>query len=710
MHANINIKKSNLKRLLILLSFIATILFMKFGNMKDTNFVKPQVVYGATCQNISAAVTAVTRVNPTAQCNAPTVTVVSPTRIEARFENYPQGSPALCRNMYPITYTEGVGWQLTACYTGTCETRTLMTTYEGTFTTGGLEDTDESTGDGQPDYSISVSAAGIGCCDSFTETLITDTSYPGSGFTQVAGDPAGTYRLEPCPVDTEYTWSAPEVEANQKVVGMRLNMHDNDGNWWYKTGSVSPDYPFTMTGSPAYPDGYYDVLTVDGGPAVHDIRDASCQSSSNCAFDKSFQSMTFYFILKNEYCQYSANDLRLNSRQWIVMTCNTACGNHTIDEGEECDDGNNVSNDGCSDTCQDEFCGDGIRQTTEQCDEGVEFDDDSTCSDSEGCTDRAYDSTGDGSCVMDSTKVSASCKSNICGDGYLTMDEMSAGRCDLGVANGAGKGCDVNCYVENAPWFDTRFGEVYSSKGVDQTMMVNEKLSSYTCLKNGGSFDLGGGGCTLQSGGDSFWSIEFGSDNLETAVSGEFTEIKNKLDERFASGDEFVFGTSPVIYGYKNKGLDEIGLVDNTYVDRNIVLYMTSNLTIDRNLWYSPSCTTEKDCSLLIFVDGDVEISAAVEHIDAFIVAMSKAVVLTQDNDLPITITGGVVALGNDLTGNDPAIELNRNIIFYGAESGNPNNNTSPSEYVEYDPRYVDIYRSSFGEIGDVTFNESGIE
>ncbi|MFC1697166.1 myxococcus cysteine-rich repeat containing protein [Nanoarchaeota archaeon] len=47
------------------------------------------------------------------------------------------------------------------------------------------------------------------------------------------------------------------------------------------------------------------------------------------------------------------------------------CGNYIIELGEECDDGNNQSGDGCSSTCQIEnvsICGNSIIETPEQCD------------------------------------------------------------------------------------------------------------------------------------------------------------------------------------------------------------------------------------------------------------------------------------------------------------------------------------------------------
>ena len=59
----------------------------------------------------------------------------------------------------------------------------------------------------------------------------------------------------------------------------------------------------------------------------------------------------------------------------VGSTCiNEFCGDGTVQVGlgEECDDGNNVSNDGCNATCQNEYCGDGVLQELlgEQCDDG----------------------------------------------------------------------------------------------------------------------------------------------------------------------------------------------------------------------------------------------------------------------------------------------------------------------------------------------------
>ena len=57
----------------------------------------------------------------------------------------------------------------------------------------------------------------------------------------------------------------------------------------------------------------------------------------------------------------------------ITLVClpNTAvCGNGSLEVGEQCDDGNRTSCDGCAAACRTERCGDGIAECGEQCDDG----------------------------------------------------------------------------------------------------------------------------------------------------------------------------------------------------------------------------------------------------------------------------------------------------------------------------------------------------
>jgi len=51
-------------------------------------------------------------------------------------------------------------------------------------------------------------------------------------------------------------------------------------------------------------------------------------------------------------------------------SADVACGNGMVDPGEECDDGNCVADDQCSDKCKEPYCGDKIVQAGEDCDDG----------------------------------------------------------------------------------------------------------------------------------------------------------------------------------------------------------------------------------------------------------------------------------------------------------------------------------------------------
>jgi len=104
--------------------------------------------------------------------------------------------------------------------------------------------------------------------------------------------------------------------------------------------------------------------------------------------------------------------------QVVGETSNGFCGDGILDPGEECDDNNNVDGDGCSAICEIEpFCGDGILDPGEECDDNNNVDGD-------GC--------------------SAICEIEpFCGDGNLDPGEQ----CDDG-NNVNGDGCSSVCTSE----------------------------------------------------------------------------------------------------------------------------------------------------------------------------------------------------------------------------------------------------------------------
>ena len=95
------------------------------------------------------------------------------------------------------------------------------------------------------------------------------------------------------------------------------------------------------------------------------------------------------------------------------------CGDGVTQHGlsEQCDDGNAVSNDGCSATCQTERCGDSIQQTREGCDDG-------NLTSEDGC--------------------SATCVAEYCGDGVVQAGLHE--ECDDGASNDDNQPCSASCY------------------------------------------------------------------------------------------------------------------------------------------------------------------------------------------------------------------------------------------------------------------------
>jgi fibro-slime domain-containing protein len=172
------------------------------------------------------------------------------------------------------------------------------------------------------------------------------------------------------------------------------------------------------------------------------------------------------------------------------------CSNGILDEGEECDDGNDRSRDGCTATCKIEFgfeclepgkpcfrkivsdpvCGDWYVSEGENCDDGNENDDD-------GC---------DSTCQLEAGWVCApgAVCVPICGDGILVGKEQ----CDDG-NNDNGDGCNAKCQLEQ-PTVTERDGWVCPEPGqpcVRTTCGNGDKEGSEQC--DDGNND-NGDGCT----------------------------------------------------------------------------------------------------------------------------------------------------------------------------------------------------------------------
>ncbi len=155
----------------------------------------------------------------------------------------------------------------------------------------------------------------------------------------------------------------------------------------------------------------------------------------------------------NEACD-DGNNTAGDGCDEICQSEAPGCGNGTVESnlGEECDDGNLTSGDGCSSDCLSEFCGDGVVQSPEECDDGA--DNSNTHADAcridctnYGCGDGIPD-TGeecDDGNTVDDDGCSNTCvfSAGVCGNGVIDDGE----ECDDGNTDN-GDGCDRNCEFE----------------------------------------------------------------------------------------------------------------------------------------------------------------------------------------------------------------------------------------------------------------------
>ncbi|MBN2193881.1 MAG: DUF4215 domain-containing protein [Polyangiaceae bacterium] len=176
-----------------------------------------------------------------------------------------------------------------------------------------------------------------------------------------------------------------------------------------------------------------------------------------------------------------------NGRGACRVDCTLAeaeCGDGILDPAEACDDGNRAANDGCSRTCKIEegwlcetdegatqcvsagTCGDGILEAAsgEQCDDGNQASRDGCTQDCQVEPGHECAGEGEGSCV------------SICGDGMVVGDE----ECDEGEDNGADL-CSPDCRFV-VPDCGNTVVDIESGEQCDDGNRVSGDGCSASCL------------------------------------------------------------------------------------------------------------------------------------------------------------------------------------------------------------------------------------
>ncbi|HOZ56304.1 MAG TPA: DUF4215 domain-containing protein [bacterium] len=169
---------------------------------------------------------------------------------------------------------------------------------------------------------------------------------------------------------------------------------------------------------------------------------------------------------------------------------NPECGNQIIEVGETCDDGNTDDTDGCRNDCT--FCGDGIKNGSEECDGEDGINAEQNCSTS---------------CTIETPKPK-------CGNGKVEAGE----ECDDGNTND-GDGCNSYCLWE--PLTIKAYKVVCNTEadlpnwGLSSYPGKPTIISAYTASDYVG---LSNGKCHLEAG----WDFQWGFDGVAAKQSGDF--------------------------------------------------------------------------------------------------------------------------------------------------------------------------------------------
>lgn len=338
------------------------------------------------------------------------------------------------------------------------------------------------------------------------------------------------------------------------------------------------------------------------------------------------------------------------------------CGDGVAQVGETCDDGNLDNTDSCTDTCEAAACGDGFAQPSngEQCDDAnaIETDDcSSTCLDA-FCGD-GFAWTGVEDCddanTDDTDACTSACLDAACGDGFLQPGTGET--CDDGNTV-TGDGCSATCITEaciadlgEAQDFNLFVAGDYSG-GVDVTGRVavggDLSMSSFSIAQDdpGGDVLVCGGDVSLSQGtvyGDVAYGGSFSS--VSVNVTGTAT-LATPIDFPTAHGE--LLGLSAQL-----AALDANGTVDvQWYGGAQLALSSTAPAFVvfevsgaDLSSANALNISAPSTATVVINVDGDPITLSDVQPILTGVPASQIIWNLHEASSVTITRTGWSGAL-----------------------------------------------------------------
>jgi len=340
-----------------------------------------------------------------------------------------------------------------------------------------------------------------------------------------------------------------------------------------------------------------------------------CDVNSDCSSTSESDGVcsTFeYQTTRTRSCNDTCSDW---AEDWSAIDCIApgSCGDGVVDDGEECDDGNDDSSDSCTVECTSNVCGDGyIYGGEESCDEGG--DNGVMCESSYGST-CAY---------CNDNCISVTSSGSFCGDGVINGDEV----CDAddipyhyyNITEGLGGTCDASAVDTST----TVEGVDYICKqiGVCNGGAFNGENCRY------GDFDCGSSGtCVLPSCEDSCTSMcpftyDAQSIAIKTNELGASRSYSADLSPFDAGRAVLSTGNSSTLYIPACTTSDALSMtIDDDYreyPDVEIMFVLDKSNSMDWSLGscvdgdadlVGESCDVDSDCDSSVGGDGSCSVS-----------------------------------------------------------------------------------------------------